>query len=101
MENLEKALLSLSKEDLIEVKEAPKSTLIEPTEDEIKSIICALKSGLSLKEIKKTIRRFELDEDGNQLSAKGFSDEQIKEIDEARLKKVSDLDLVELEKIEI
>jgi len=85
MENLDKALKSKTLEDLVAVKEAKKSNLIEPTKAEVESILTALKEGKEYKEIKKTVRR------KKEGSAQGFSYGQIKEIDMARHAKIAEL----------
>ena len=91
MENLTKVIDSLKIEDLKTTEEVkPVENLIEPTEAEIKLIVTALKDGKEYKEIKKTIRRVEMDGD-KQISAKGFSYGQIKEIDLARQEKIVEL----------
>jgi hypothetical protein len=85
MENLDKALEGKTLKDLEETKAGGGSNLIEPTETEIGLILAALKGGMSHSDIKKTIRR-------NSNGAKlGFSFDQIKEIDAARLAKIAEL----------
>lgn len=109
MENLDKALKSKKLEDLVKTKETAKSNLIEPTKQEIEAIVAMLAEGKAYREIKLAVRRTEtekrtkkkLDEEGNetdqdeeydhQLSSKGFSYGQIREVDLARLAKVSEL----------
>jgi hypothetical protein len=58
--------------------------------EEIQKIVTALKDGKSYSEIRKTIRRVVMEGDV-QKSAQGFSESQIKEIDEARLAKIEEL----------
>lgn len=82
MENLTKAIDSLELEDLKTPVKEMGFHLIEPTEEEIKKIVEALVAGRTHEDIKCNIRR-----DG-----KGFSWEQIKEIDEARLAKIAELE---------
>jgi len=84
MENLDAALSAKKLEDLETKVVSSDSNLIEPTVEEIELIIAALVDGKSYSEIKKTIRRVEMEKDV-QISAKGFSYGQIKEIDLARL----------------
>jgi hypothetical protein len=90
MDNLSKVIESLKLEDF-QVEEKEVSNPIEPTEDEIKVIVDALNVGKSHLEVKKEVRRVEYDGKGNILSAKGFSFEQIKEIDDARKAKFAEL----------
>lgn len=85
MENLSTALEGLELSDLQATKPAKTSNLIEPTVEEIRAIITALKDGVSYKDIKKTIRR---DVDGAKL---GFSYGQLKEIDLGRQAKIAEL----------
>lgn len=85
MENLAEALEGKKLEDLKGTDPTTGSNLIEPTKEEIESILTALKEGKSYSEIKKTIRR---DEDGGK---KGFSFGQIKQIDLARKEKIAEL----------
>ena len=68
-------------EDLTPVVEERESNLIEPTDEEKLQIVELLKQGVSHKRIKKEVRRVEEDAEGKQLSAKGFSFGQIKEIE--------------------
>ena len=77
-------------DDLRVEKPAGGSNLIEPTKKEIDLILAALKGGMSHQEIKKTIRRTEGD------AKLGFSFGQIKEIDKARIAKISELTPVEV-----
>jgi hypothetical protein len=65
--------------------------VIEPTEAEINKIIDALVNGDDYFKIKKEIRRKVMNGE-NQVSAQGFSLDQIKEIDEARLNKIIELE---------
>lgn len=90
MEQLDAALTGKTLEDLKVDKPTTESNLLEPTKAEIELILTALKDGKSPQEIKKTIRRVEMDGE-NQKSAKGFSFDQIKQIDKARLAKVFEL----------
>ena len=90
MENLVTALKSKKLEDLVATKVAKETTLIEPTQAEVEEIITALKEGKSFGEIKKTIRRV-VKKEGKQISAKGFSYGQIKEIDLGRNAKIVEL----------
>ena len=96
MENLDTALVSKKLEDLVAEKPTTNSNLIEPTQAEIDLIITALKEGKPYGEIKKTVRRVE-EIDGKQISAKGFSIGQIKEIDLARQAKITELTQVDEE----
>lgn len=90
MENLDIVLEDKKLEDLKAVAEQPKTTLIEPTQEEIEAIIVLLKEGKAYNEIKKTVRRV-IEKDGKQISAQGFSYGQIKEIDLAREAKIVEL----------
>ncbi len=67
---------------------------LEPTLAEKKAILAALVEGKSYKEIKKEVRRFEM-EGEVQKSAKGFSYGQIALIDKARKDKITELRLKE------
>jgi hypothetical protein len=85
MKNLAKSLEGKTLADLQPVKKVPVSNLLEPTEDEINSILVALKEGKSHHEIKKEIRR---EDKGSKL---GFSYGQIKEIELGMKNKIVEL----------
>jgi len=89
MENLSKALESKTSKELTTSDLGVQTTTLEPTQVEIEEILTALIEGKSYGEIKKTVRRVIVD-GGTQVSAQGFSLEQIKEIDDARLAKVNE-----------
>lgn len=115
MDNLNAALTGKKLNDLRSDDPTKGSNLIEPTKDEIIAILTALKGGTSHTEIKQNIRRRvyetrqrpatrtvkdsegkdvkeEYQEDYEHLvSAHGFSFGQIREIDKARLAKISEL----------
>lgn len=90
MENLDKALTGKKLEDLQVVEKTKKSNLLEPTKEEVEQILAALVEGKGYGEIKKEVRRVEMDGE-TQVSAKGFSYGQIKEIDMARQAKIVEL----------
>jgi len=90
MENLSKSLEGKTLEDLQTVSKAGVSNFIEPTQEEIELILAALAEGKGYSEIKKTVRRVEMAGE-TQISAKGFSYGQIKEIDLARHVKIKEL----------
>jgi methionine aminopeptidase len=82
MQNLDAVLLDKKLEELARfAKVEPTSNLIEPTKAEIEAVIAMLREGREYKEIKKAVRRVMTDKDGGQLSAKGFSYGQIREIE--------------------
>lgn len=89
MENLDKAIEGLKLEDLKTENEV-KTFTIEPTKEEIETIIGHLKDGKEYSWIKKNVRRV-VEKDGKQISAQGFSFGQIKEIDLARTAKIDEL----------
>ncbi len=90
MENLDKALTGKKLEDLVVAPVAKKSNLIEPTKAEVETIIGLLKEGKNYKEIRMTVRRIE-EKGEKQVSAKGFSYGQIKEIELAMEAKIVEL----------
>lgn len=90
MENLDTALDGKKLEDLVAEKPAKESTLIEPTKAEVEAMIALLKEGASYKNIRMTVRRVEMDGE-KQLSAKGFSYGQIKEIELGMQAKIVEL----------
>ena len=90
MKNLEAALSEKALSDLVATKAAPATTLLTPTVGEIETILSHMKEGKDYKWIKKNVRRV-ITEGDRQISAKGFSVGQIKEIDEARRAKISEL----------
>ena len=117
MKNLATVFKDKTLEELVIKNEKPKVEPLEPTLAEKRAILAALVEGKTYKEIKKEVRRVEKEkrtrpkykqvvdsetgmaetvEDGteeydHQLSAKGFSYGQIKEIDMARLAKIAEL----------
>jgi hypothetical protein len=90
MENLDTVFEGKELEDLVVVAPAKELNLLEPTLEEKEAILAGLVAGKSYKEIRKTVRRVEMDGE-KQVSAKGFSYGQIKEIDMARLAKIAEL----------
>jgi len=100
MDNLDKAFEGLKLEDVQVVSSTATNNLIEPTKDEITAIREALLAGKDYKEIKKTIRRVEMDGD-TQVSAKGFSYAQIHEIKLAMDAKVAELAPKPKEELEV
>ena len=80
MENLDKTLTGKKLEDLVVAPKVKVSNVLEPTEAEIEQIFTLLQAGTPYKEIRKTVRRVVMDKD-KQVSAKGFSYGQIKEIE--------------------
>ena len=90
MENLEIVLDTKKLEDLQSVTSEPVCVLLEPTVDEINTIIGHLVDGKEYKWIKQNVRRVVM-KDGKQLSAKGFSIGQIHEINLARNAKIIEL----------
>jgi len=90
MENLTKALSAKKLEDLVVALKVKESTLLEPTKVEIEAIIVLLKEGKLYKEIRKTVRRVVMDGE-TQVSAKGFSYGQIKEVEMGMKAKVIEL----------
>ena len=83
----EKTLEELAPVAAKEVTENP----IEPTAEEIDSIIALMKAGKSDKDIKIEVRRVVLNEDGSQKSAQGFSYAQLAEIRAAWESKLAEL----------
>jgi len=98
MENLDTVLADKKLEDLVTVKPVKKSNILEPTEAEIELIITAIKEGKAYKEIRKTIRRVVMDGE-KQISAKGFSYGQIKEIELRMNDKVTELNSIETKEL--
>ena len=90
MENLDTVFKDKKLEDLVVAVPVKESTLLEPTLAEKKAILAGLVEGKSYKEIRKSVRRVDMDGE-KQVSAKGFSYGQIKEIDMARLAKIAEL----------
>jgi len=90
MENLQTVMEAKKLEDLQVAAKSPATTTLEPTAEEIETILVALKEGKDHRAIKKTVRRV-IEKDGKQVSAQGFSFEQIKEIDDARKAKIAEL----------
>ena len=90
MENLSKALTGKKLEDLVATKVAKESNILEPTKAEVEQIIVLLKEGTPYKVIRKTVRRVEMS-GKDQVSAKGFSYGQIKEIELGMKAKVVEL----------
>ena len=97
MENLSKALTGKKLEDLVATKVAKESNILEPTKAEVEQIIVLLKEGKPYKEIRKTVRRVEMSGE-TQVSAKGFSYGQIKEIELGMQAKIVELSPVVEEK---
>ena len=107
MENLTKALSAKKLEDLVVAPKVKVSKILEPTEAEIEQIFTLLQDGTPYKEIRKTVRRVVMDKD-KQVSAKGFSYGQIKEIEMGIKAKIVELtpkpvveDVKEVEEIEV
>ena len=90
MENLDKALKSKKLEDLVIEPKTKVSNLLEPTQAEIEQIISLILEGKPYKEIRKSIRRVVMDRE-IQVSAKGFSYGQIKEIELGVENKITEL----------
>ena len=90
MENLEIALIDKKLEDLKSDVSGVATFQIEPTKEEIETILGHLKEGKDYKWIRRNVRRIVM-KDAKQVSAQGFSRQQIQDIDRARQAKIVEL----------
>ena len=90
MENLGTVIKDKTLEQLQAAPKVAATTRLEPTVPEIETILGHLKDGKDYRWIKRNVRRV-VTKDGKQISAQGFSVEQLKEIDAARQAKIAEL----------